>query len=296
MKRLPDVSIHVANFLGLGEEFESNPSGTSLTLTRVRLGSWQLEIHQDPGIVLGNRQDYRGGFVQTTRIVVKAVGPNQLKTALRVVQDVCWLLSVASMSRVVPYQLDCPPGKMVRAWSVVGTVGRSWNVIDIRDGGRIRQFLEQTFPLFRRLRSRQRIIACIDTLLHAEVGAVPVELRMVIVYVCLEMLKDTWARGKGIPYLSGAFRRRGAKGKAVPYKFEELLRDMCAEVGMKPSLRRLVRYRNALIHSGGMRLANSVKRRAYENAQQLAREYILRRLGYRGPYVVFGAMRMKTLR
>ncbi len=185
---------------------------------------------------------------------------------------------------------------MIRGWSVIGSVGQSWCLIDIDDGAHVRHFLEQTFPRFRRLRDKRRIIACIDTLLHAEAGIAPVELRMLAAYLTLEMLKETWARRKGIKYSKGSFWRTGPRGKPMRYGFEELLRDMCAEVGMRPSLKRLVQYRNALVHSGGLRLANRTKDRAYGAAQQLAREYLLRLLGYRGPYVVFGAMRMKTLR
>jgi hypothetical protein len=119
---------------------------------------------------------------------------------------------------------------------------------------------------------------------------------MVAVYVTLEMLKDGWARERRVPFKAGSFWKKGTKGKAHRYGFRSLLRDMCAEVGMRPRLVELVKYRNALLHSGGIRLAKRSKRRAYVAAQRLAREYMLRRLGYRGPFVLFGDIRSATLR
>jgi len=139
--------------------------------------------------------------------------------------------------------------------------------------------------------------ALIDALVSAETGNHPVEISLVTAYVSLEMLKDSWARSKGIPFHDGWFWRPNPRGKGeVRYGFEAMLRDMFAEVGMKPRLKLLARYRSALIHSGGLRLSHRTKDRAYATVQQLAREYVLRLLGYRGPYVVFGSLRLGQLK
>ena len=202
------------------------------------------------------------------------------------------------MSRVIAYGYDYPAGNMVERWSVWGVCGKSWTVIDIRDGAHVRQFLERTFSAFRRLKAKRRLPAFIDALISAKTVNQPVEISLVAVYISLEMLKDSWARFKGIPFHGGHFWHVDSNtGKRMNrYGFEAMLRDMLAEVGMKPKLKLLVRYRNALIHSGGLRLSHRTKGRAYETVQRLAREYALRLLGYKGPYVVFGSLRLGHLK
>jgi hypothetical protein len=169
-------------------------------------------------------------------------------------------------------------------------------LIDISDGAQVRAFLEQSYPSFRRLKSKRRIIACIDALIAAEAGLMPSELKMVSVFVVLEMLKDVWARERGVLYRKGKFRKVSAGGKLLPYSFKAMLEDMCKDVGMRPALRRLVKYRNALIHSGGMRQSIEGKDAAYASAQRIVREYLLRRLQYRGRYVVFGSLSPGVMR
>jgi hypothetical protein len=153
--------------------------------------------------------------------------------------------------------------------------------------------VETTYRAFRRLKTKRRLPAVFDTLIAAEAGNHPVELSMVIVYVCLEMLKDTWARTEGIAYKEGYFwRPQPRTGKLVRFGFEAMLRSMLAKVGVRRGLRLLTRYRNALIHSGGLRLPQRTKSRAYVTAQRLCREYVLRLLGYKGTYAVWGSVKL----
>ena len=289
-----DLTFLVANFLGRGEEYETSCGRKTLTLIRTRLAGTKVEIRQDPEVLFDSKADYRGRFVETTRIVVRNVRMSNPRPARRLVEDVCWLLTLASMSRVVPHGFEDPPGELRQSWIAFGAVGRSWQLIPLAPGSYVRTFLEQTFKPFRAL-PRARITACIDVLYYAEQDIVPTEVRMVLVYVCLEMLKDMWARQRKIQFAKGVFCKANLKGKPVKYTFEELLLDMCRDVGMRPSLKRLVRYRNALIHSGGIRIPEKVKQNAYLSAQRLAREYLLRLLGYRGPYFRFREMKLRQL-
>jgi hypothetical protein len=80
------------------------------------------------------------------------------------------------------------------------------------------------------------------------------------------------------------FKKLTKTGKLGPYPFQSVLRDMLKEVGMRPRLARIVEYRNALIHSGGLRLRQTNKHKAYVETQRLIREYLLRLLGYSGRY------------
>jgi hypothetical protein len=282
---MAQLCIRVGNFLGQGEM--ADPSGTSnkLTLIRVRLGRRLVEIHQDPSLEPRSSRKFHGCFVETTTLRLRGIFPAKRRYP-SIVDDLCWLLSLASMSRVVPYGLDTIAGE--HRWSVMGAVGKSWALINIEDGKQVRQFLESTFPSLAAMRGKRRFTSCIDALLHAEAGVMPTELRMVAAYVTLEMLKDHWARTQRLEFARGRFWATTSRGKARPYTFEELLKGMCDEVGMQVALREIVPYRNALIHSGGMRLRNRTKDRAYNAIQRMAREYMLRRLNYHGAYFRFG--------
>ena len=264
----------------------------------MQVGKRHLVLRQDPDIVLGDRLQYRGQFAPTTTITVASVAGTDTdrEAALRLIRDVCWLLSLASMSRVVPYQYEYPPGHVVKSWGVPGVCGTSWPLLDIRRGATVRQFVETAFPAFRRLKSRRRLREVFDTLISAEAGNHPVELSLLTAYICLEMLKDTWARSMGIPFAKGHFWRVNPRtGKRTRYGFEPMLRSMMRQVGMRPGLKLVGRYRNALVHSGGLRLSRQTKSRAYDTAQRLCREYLLRLLGYKGPYVIWGELRPGAL-
>lgn len=293
-----DLIVHIANFLGLGELMEDTPAGgMTRTLTKFRLARRKLELRQNPDMVLGSRQEFGGACVPSSTITVKGVAEREQDSAVRLVQDLCWLLSLASMSRVIAYRYDYPAGTMAKGWSVPGVCGKSWTLIDIRDGAHVRRFLEGTFSAFRRLKTKRQLPAFIDALISAETGNHPVEISLVTAYVSLEMLKDSWARSKGIPFQKGHFARVDpSTGQPTRYGFEAMLRDMFAEVGMKPKLKPVARYRNALIHSGGLRLSHRTKDRAYATVQRLAREYVLRLLGYKGPYVMFGSLKLGNLK
>lgn len=87
-------------------------------------------------------------------------------------------------------------------------------------------------------------------------------------------------------YRKGYFRkpptRPGKDGGA--YSFEELVSLMLRQVDMRKGVKRFVKLRNDLIHSGLSRKPHQRQWALYADIHDLIREYILRLLGYRVRY------------
>lgn len=114
----------------------------------------------------------------------------------------------------------------------------------------------------------------------------PTECRLIFAFVLLENLKESFARSRSIPYVKGFFRVSIA-AKARAYKFEELLDLMLKDVGMRRGLKRIVKIRNEIVHSGLYLRPHSKRWAAYERIHDLLREYVLRLLGYHGDYLTY---------
>jgi hypothetical protein len=67
----------------------------------------------------------------------------------------------------------------------------------------IKSFIEQTFPAFCRLKKKRKLAAVFDYLVQAERPSQPTEIRLLLAFVTLEGLKDTYARQAGISYVKG---------------------------------------------------------------------------------------------
>jgi hypothetical protein len=160
---------------------------------------------------------------------------------------------------------------------------------DVRDGSNVKNFINQCWPLYRKLKRKRKLNIVFEILTTSEASSLPLEIRLVSVFIALENLKDTYAKSKGIPYCKGFYRKISLPPKPNPskepkYSFEELLSLMLKETGIKKGLRRIISLRNDLIHSGISRRPHKSKLKTFENCHEIIRKYILILLGYKGSY------------
>jgi hypothetical protein len=154
----------------------------------------------------------------------------------------------------------------------------------------LKSFLQQSWPTFSRIWTIRRLNIIIRYLLLADRHEQPAEVALLLSFVTLEMLKTTYAKERGIPLFGGKFRKISCPPKANPkkepgYTFEELLRLMLREVSMgRTALKDIIPLRNTIVHSGIATAQPSTLWASYEACHDLCREYILRLVGYKGPF------------
>ena len=119
----------------------------------------------------------------------------------------------------------------------------------------------------------------------------PTEIRLLLLFIAIESVEDTFARAKSIPYSKGYFRKPPTRpGKpGATYGFEAFLLKMFADVGMRTGVKRIVQLRNEIIHSGLSRKPHSRQWAMYERIHDLVREYIIRLLRYHGGYLTYAS-------
>ncbi len=176
-------------------------------------------------------------------------------------------------------------------------LGKAWYhspVLEIRRGEVVRRFIDLAYPNYKRLERKRNLPQVIDYMVEMQADQF-LEVRLLLAFVALESLKDTYARSKGLPFEGGFYRKPPGGRKAPRYSFEELVCMMFAEVGMRRGLKRLVRLRNEIIHSGVSRKQPRIVHSAYAKVHDVLREYIMRLLGYRGRFISLAARDARSL-
>lgn len=286
---MADLHAQIGNFLGCGQELTQYGDRSVRDTLVVNCGGLQIRLVQREEIALGKVSDFAGGFVESTTAEIAGVEPDGVDHALKVLDRICWLLSFASQSRVVRYSYEYPAGsKRGKARSVIGFANYFRPVIDMRDEKETIHFVESCYDSYVQLERKRKLDVVFDYLVQAERRPQPTEIKLLISFIVLENLKGTFARSSGIPYKKGFFRKlpKPARG-SDQYSFEELLSLMFKEVRMKKGLKRVIKLRNEMIHSGISIKSHQWQWKKYEHLQYLIREYILRLLNYRGDYLTF---------
>lgn len=232
---------------------------------------------------------YIGSFCESTEVIVENIQESEIDTTLAVIDRICWLLSFASLSRVVRYAHSYPADEkncVTHKQAVMGVSAFFRPTIEIRDGALVKNFVETTYIKFKELESTRKPNVVIDYLLQAERKGQPTECKLLFSFVLLENLKDSYARSKKILYAKGYFRKT-ANPKGPKYSFEELLTKMLKEVRMRKGLKRVISLRNEIIHSGLSRKTHKQQWATYERVHDLLREYLLRLIEYKGEYLIY---------
>jgi hypothetical protein len=279
-----------------GDEVTSHPDGSWIRdLVKFRCDGTEFRFRQRRDVALQKLEPLKGTFCETTTVEVDGVAPDHLQRVLRALDTVCWLLSFAGLSRVMCYGYDFPTGsKTGLRKTVVGTADFFRPPINIQDGAAVKEFVERTYLVFRKVNRQRKLTVVIDYLVQAERPSLPTEIRLLLLFVTLENLKDTYARATGIPYVKGFYRKPSVKpGKPGPvFSFEELLSQMLRAVGMHRGVKQIVSLRNEIIHSGLSRKPRERQRRMYERAHDLIREYFIRLLDYHGNFFTYASRGM----
>jgi hypothetical protein len=283
-----EYRIFVANYLVKGEDFTLLPDGVRIrNITRLRLGGFDLELIRTPESFNLTVGEAKNRFDYTMDILVPNVTPDQRPKVDALVDEVTELLSFATMSQV------CRFGHRYGASVSQQTVNRVTlyfrPTLGPTHGADIKRFLEMTWPTYHRLRKKRLLNVVLDYVVTTELPILPIEFGMLSTFVTVECLKSTYARRTGYKFIAPAWRRISTPPNPNPRRepqigFEEMLREMLRSVRMRKSLKRIVGLRNHIVHNGvSPRPLQSQIQGCFE-AKEIIREYVLRLIGYHGPY------------
>ena len=282
-----ELRASVANCIMGGNSVTRKNDGWIRDLVEFDCGGYRFVFRQKPEVISRDFNQHIGTFYETTEVTVADVAPNKVQAVEAAIGRICWLLSFAGTCQVIPFEYEYPNGSGHRhSKSASGTVQNFRPAFEMVDGAQLKSFVEQTYEKYTRLELSRKLNVVIAYLVQAERPFQPTEVRLILVFVALESLKDTFARCQSIPYVKGFFRKPPKKpgGDGAKYLFEELLTMMFRQVGMRRGLKRVIQLRNDLIHSGLSRKPHSRQMSLYADVHDLIREYLLRLLGYRGRY------------
>ena len=278
----------VANYFGIGNtRTDYQDGGWSWNVLCLELGRYRLRVVQDREVVANKIK--REGLIYTTDIEI--AGVKKFEEGEHVVNDLCRLLSLASFSQVVPLQYFF--SRCGKRLNIPAQAMHFRPLIEIRNGNKTQAYLEKTWMSYRKNKRSRKLAEVIEMLTIAELPVQPLEIKLAQIFIVMENLKSTFARKSGMPFCEGFFRDHRYPSKPLrkrpKIRFEELLTRMFKDVGMKPSLRRVINLRNEIIHFGLSRKPYSSLRRDYDYCHDVVREYLLRLLRYEGDYLLYSS-------
>lgn len=288
-----DYCAYYANCLSGGDTISADPGGGWIRDKIIwNFNGHKIILHQNKDIITKPIGELRNIWIASSKLIIKNIPLSKVKYAENISKDIGWLLSFAGYSRVCVYGNEYPSGSgSLKLFSTVGVSRYFRPTIDIRHGKKVKDFIEQCLPNYRKLKRKRKLPEIFDMLISSE-ASIPIELRLVSVFIALESLKDTFAKVNGIPYANGFFRilstpPKANIGKEKIYSFEKLLSLMLKEYNIEKGLKRIITLRNDLIHSGISRRPYASKMKIFETCHDVIRLYLLKLLGYSGKYCCY---------
>jgi hypothetical protein len=258
------------------------------------LSGRDVKLVQRPEVLGGRARDYRGQWVETTTVVVADVKEQERKQIKELLTGLSFLLSFATSSDVGFYGWSHEEEpRLSEHWGTVAQTGFFRPAFDLQSGKTVREYLERSWDRYSRLEESRQLRVAIHLYVIAETRSLPDELKAATMFILLENLKSTFADERGIPFVDGYYRKPSGKS----WSFKNLLSEMFKDVGMaQPDLEKAVRLRNEIVHAGIGRMPRSQQEDVYDQCQDLAREYLLRLLGYTGEFRLYSGRGMKMKR
>jgi len=284
------LKVLVANCLIGGDEITQNENGFIRDKINLHIGGLSIQIRQHPSVFGLTSSKLPNEPINTTEITVFNIEHEQVNYAKDTVHSICWMLTFVCSCRVIPYLFEYPETSgNIEQISFSGRAVIFRPVLEIRDGSVIRNFIECTYEKYKEKEKVRELSVVFDYLAQAEIINQTIEVRMILIYIALENLKFTFLRELNFVNKGGKYFRANPSGSRIgrkykSYGFKEILNLMFRSVGMKRDIAGVIELRNELIHTGLMRNTVDRKFSLYSNIHDLAREYLLRLLQFKGHF------------
>lgn len=159
----------------------------------------QLNIHL-------KQSDFINQSLITTKITIENIRSDQVEQLLNIIDDFCSLLSFAQQSPVLLYSHKI--GSLEYSTNCSGIVVNPLRSIIENAGKEIRNFIEQAYPTFKKLKSTRQLIVVFGYLCEANRSSLAQEISLISHYVAIENLKQTFALDNQYEYTGQYFSHK----------------------------------------------------------------------------------------
>ncbi|MCH7311367.1 hypothetical protein [Acinetobacter sp. ANC 4805] len=290
---------------------ESSYSGGPNDTTIIKCDGFAFKFKQHD--ILLKHKDFENKRKVTTHVEVQYTEETQILQIFEIIDDICYLLSFAQQS-YVRCETYGRCSTQSRPCSDVKTMRADNNIIDMH-GLEIRNFIEQTYPTFKKLKSSRQLTVVFDYLCEANRANLATEASLILHYVIIENLKHTYALERGYQYQKGKYNHPLYPPQNYQcinkeeYCFDEntsqyihklhskcgsteMTKRMFESIGISRSnnlIKDALKKRNRIIHEGLLLPLNDSQyskqaREDLNEASNLIQEYLFTLLNYKGTY------------
>lgn len=297
----------------IGESFSESLNGQiSKDTTKVKCGNFSFAFKQH-NISL-KQNDFINETKITTTVTVLNIKDDQTKDVLDIIDDLCWLLSFALQSPIhrQSYKINSKDTNSSNCSEY--TINPPAYIIENR-GQYIRQFIEQVYPTFKKIKSSRELTVVFGYLLEINQPKLAIETKLIISYVLMEQIKRTYAEMLGyikndilfehpkypdlevppkdienynlIKYRGNSIYRHKQFGKCGS---TEMIKRTFEHVKIsREETQNIIEKRNQMIHEGlllpfGDENYTVQAIKDLHSVNNLLREYLLNILNYKGEY------------
>lgn len=277
-----DYKALIANCLVHGEEFTVLNNYKIRNKINLKLGNKNIELYQSKDVIIHNlRKNIIGKWFPTTELIIKNINKNNIKSAFNISKDVSSLLTFACNSIVTNYGYKYPSNTNNGCtYSTMGFCDYHRPSIEINDGLEVKKFIEKTWKNFRKFNKSRKLSIVFRYIVLAQYEQLPIESKLITMFIILELLKTTYAKSKKIPFIKDRFKKPNKSN----YSFEELLKMMLKDCKITIGIKRIIKARNKIIHSGTLYNKFESNIKIFEKCNELVRIYIIKLLNYDGNY------------
>lgn len=298
---MPSFQAKLVNFVGYGARTQRfSKRSWSRDRFEFELDNRRIKIVQRAAVRTFGKAQFRGRTVASSAVTIFRVGSFREGEVL--LNDLCWLLSFATHSPVLPYKLEF--GGNAKIYDTLHRYN-SWRPPFEFGGSEMVGFIAAAWPRYQKLKDSRALEGLIHLIVTSDAPGTLLETQVTTGVQCLECIKTYFALSEGRRFhiteqVNGTF-----KGPKNSTSFEKLMELALDDVGMKlpEEFEVIKRLRNAIVHRGFVREQDQVAThifgalkpgamhramfRTFEQTQDLIREYMLRLLGYKGDYLPY---------
>ena len=190
---MENLEVFLINLFMLGENFSNHNNQRIRDTTVIECEGFKFEFKQ-LNIHL-KQSEFINQSLITTKITIENISSDQVEHVLEVIDDLCWLLSFAQQSPVRRYSHKI--GSAEYGTNCSGAVVNPLRTIIEDSGKEIRNFIEQTYPTFKKLKSIRQLTVVFGYLCEANRSTLALEITLISHYVAIENLKNTFALEQG---------------------------------------------------------------------------------------------------
>ena len=310
---MQNLEIHLINLFMIGEIFSKTPNnGVIKDTTEIKCDNFIFEFKQLD--IQLKQSECVNKTILTTVVTIHDITKDQIPLILDIIDDICWLLSLAQQSSVIRHSYKIN-NLEIESKNCTGFIINSPAYIIENRGKSIRNFIEQVYPTYKELKNPRELEVVFGYLIEINKPNLAMETKLIISYVLMEHLKRTYAEIIGYLKTNTQFKHPQYPDlKTQPHDIEnyeplkdegnsfyrhkkfgkcgstEMIKRTFEDVGIpRTKTKSIIDKRNTMIHEGLLLPFSDPEytNQAFIDFQEvndLFREYLLSILHYKGEY------------